>query len=220
MLRPIAISTCLPAKPGLLERFKRHRQATPALSSLLQRAIPLMAPSTVTAPAVAAYPWCFVAPADVIRGKHYFIGAFLPEVQTTAGLPAVLYALVSESWLLGQLSVRDCLPFWLARVLALQMTTSSAGHDAAVHHWCQLLQRMLANRRQGRAYATRQRLREGLREARCDADFALGSEHGVDVMPWMAWPGCIQNDETIWLWRQSRHGKVIESQKISQFEFE
>lgn len=211
MLNQIVIRACLPGKrQGLLWRFERDRHAKQALCRLLQQAIPLMASSRVMEPAVAPYPWCFIAPANSIRAKHYFIGAFLPEAQTSTRLPPVLYALVNETWLINQLSTKDSLPFWLARVLA----PFSVGCEVEVRRWCQLLQRMLKGR-QHAISANRLSLREGLREERCDADVALGSEHGVDAMPWMEWPGCIQNNEIIWIWRQSRHGKVIESQKLA-----
>ncbi|WP_431224279.1 hypothetical protein ACQ86O_04435 [Serratia sp. L9] len=211
MLNRIVIRACLPGnRQGLLGRFGQHRRTKQALHLLLQQALPLMASSRMKAPIVTPYPWCFVAPANAIRAKHYFIGAFLPETQTSTALPPVLYALVSEAWLLSQLNERDSLPFWLARVLA----PFSVGCEVEVHRWCKLLQRMLMGRKHAIS-ANHLRPREGLREERCDADFALGSEHGVDAMPWMEWPGCIQNDEIIWIWRQSRHGKVIESQKLA-----
>lgn len=38
---------------------------------------------------------------------------------------------------------------------------------------------------------------------------------GVEFMPWKNWPECIQNGNSVWLWRQSRYGRIIDSKKIS-----
>ncbi|WON77490.1 hypothetical protein [Serratia sp. UGAL515B_01] len=208
------IKLCLPDKPSLLPRFVRLNRGRHAVSSLLEQVTRQMAPSHMTSTVFAHYPWSFAAPAPAIWPRHYVIGAFLPG--TTP--PVALYAVVSGEGLFPPLGMRDSLPFWLARTLTSPMTVViDAKREAEIRHWCKLLQRMLIAGRPALSSNTLP-LWEGLRDARCEADVEIGSEHGVDAMPWMEWPGCIRNEETIWIWRQSRYGKVIESQKMNRFE--
>ncbi|ANS44523.1 hypothetical protein [Serratia inhibens] len=212
------IVACLADKSPLQWRFGRHRRTALRITSLVETVMRQMEPSILASPAFLRYPWCFLAPDSTKGARYFFVGAFLPSQITTDVLPEMLYVRVSERWLLDHLQEHVGLPLWLSRALVPLINRPSWNQQSEeVRQACRFLQRLLASERGvwGRCVLpTQAQQLENLYAMRCEADEELLGEHGVDAMPWMNWPGCIQHNESIWLWRQSRHGKVIESQKV------
>ncbi|PKH20854.1 hypothetical protein CIG19_16830 [Enterobacterales bacterium CwR94] len=212
----VVITACLPDRPAIQKRFERNRRLTQRFEAQLQQVNAQLAPSLLTAPAWQRYPWCFVMPDQEANRRHFFVGAFIPSSVTPN---VALYAWVNESWLLRQLLTRESLPFWLSRALVPLLHGGAQPHQLEeVRKTCRLLQR--AGQPGRRGWNRHQpdplpELDEQLRAVRCSADEEWEEKHGVDAMPWRDWPGCIQNVDTIWLWRQSRYGKVIEAQIIN-----
>lgn len=215
----IAIVACLADKSPRLRRFARHRRTAQSVTELLQGVIRQMQPSLLAFPALTHYPWCFVAPDSTSSSRHYTIGAFLPPQCTTIGPPEMLYARVDECWLLKHLQSPVGMPLWLSRALVpLINGVARPLQNKEVRQVCHVLQRLHAPERRlwkPRVSQMQARQLEYLCARQCEADDHLQREYGVDAMPWMNWPGCIQHNQWIWLWRQSRHGKIIESQKVS-----
>lgn len=222
MLNPrsyrIAIIVCLREAPSLKHFFRLNRKRNRHISMLLQRVIHKMNPSQITSAAMSRYPWCFIAPDKTLGTTHYFVGAFLPPQKETDDTFEVLYAYVNEPWLMAHLQSPVGLPLWLSRALIplINNSTHRARHRD-IRRICSFLERLLNPFKCLNTQCTNHLeipQLEKLSEVCCEADEELLSEYGVDAMPWMGWPGCIGHIEAIWIWRQSRHGKVIESQKV------
>ncbi|EPN9382213.1 type VI secretion system lipoprotein TssJ [Cronobacter malonaticus] len=160
----------------------------------------------------AGYPWCF---ALVLRGRFY-LGAFLDGSDTP------LFALISRlsrDGALHQAALRQSLAFWQARILCLRADERPrAGESAAVQRWVQALRLSFAPA--WVRWWVNQAWRFGPRSSAlltelCAADYRLGPNAGVDAVPWREWPACIAQGNHIWIWRQSRHGKYIDAQRIA-----
>ncbi|MGQ8776530.1 hypothetical protein ACUTQ5_19455 [Serratia sp. NA_112.1] len=210
------IVACLTDKSSQPWCLGRHRRPTLRIAVLLQAVIRQMEPTILASSSLVRYPWCFLAPDSAKGARSFFVGAFLPPQTTTDTPPEMLYVRVSERWLLNHLQMQVGLPLWLSRVLVPLINGPSGNLQSdEVRQACRFLQRLLASESRIRGLrGSEVRQLENLYSMRCEADEELLGEDGVDAMPWMNWPGCIQNDESIWLWRQSRYGKVIESQKV------
>lgn len=214
----VAIIACLKETPSLKNFFRRNRKKNRHISTLLQGAINKMKPSQLTSAAMNQYPWCFIAPDKTLGTTHYFVGAFLPPQKENDTAFEILYAHVSELWLMAHLQSSVGLPLWLSRALIPLINNSTHRvREREVRRICSFLERLLDSskrpRRQNINYLGVPQFVK-LTEVCCEADEELISEYGVDAMPWLDWPGCIGHIEAIWIWRQSRHGKVIESQKV------
>ncbi len=215
------VTPCLPDQPALARRVLDYRRATPEVKMLLLQVTAQMSPSILTAEAFTRYPWCFIArDRRAKKKKRYFIGAFIPPAAGESLLPGMIYTVVNEAWLLRHMTQRANLPLAMARALMpLMIRKPQTYHYQEVRRACRALPHLLVSKGNGPQHAPSavvERLLQSLGEVQCDADAELKEQHGVDAMPWMDWPGCIRNEATIWLWRQSRYGKVVESQKINK----
>ncbi|EPE3192510.1 hypothetical protein [Cronobacter malonaticus] len=189
-----------------------YGRAQRELVSLLKtHVVPALVPLDGT-PEVDNYPWCF---ALVLRGRFY-LGAFLDGSDTT------LFALISRlsrDGALHQAALRQSLAFWQARILCLRADERPrAGESAAVQRWVQALRLSFAPA--WVRWWVNQAWRFGPRSSAlltelCAADYRLGPNAGVDAVPWREWPACIAQGNHIWIWRQSRHGKYIDAQRIA-----
>ncbi|EPN9525640.1 hypothetical protein ACT5AM_000263 [Cronobacter malonaticus] len=173
--------------------------------------VPALAPLDGT-PEVDGYPWCF---ALVFRGRFYF-GAFLGSTNTA------LLALISRhsrDGALHQAALRQSLAFWQARILCLRADERPrTGESVTVRQWVKALRLSLAP--SWVRWLLNPAWRFGIRSPvllapLCAADYRLAPNAGVDAVPWREWPACIAQGNHIWIWRQSRHGKYIDAQRIA-----
>ncbi|EKS6740533.1 hypothetical protein NTH60_004578 [Enterobacter ludwigii] len=214
----IKIVACLPEESSFRYRFMRSDTICVHISAIVQEIFQRMKPSYFTSVAMKRYPWCFVAPDDTHGPNYYFVGAFLPPLKKRETELTMLFSRVSESWLIPHLKSPVGLPLWLSRCLIPIINGSSpyVNHRDVRQNCFSLEHRLNSSMRLGYKFVGikhRPRL-EKLNSVCCEADEELLNEYGVDAMPWMDWPGCVQQRSAFWIWRQSRHGKVIESQKV------
>lgn len=164
----------------------------------------------------ADYPWCFVLPAA--NRKDYLFGALNACEKQEESCPVfAFYAQVNQQWLSKNLQSDFHLAFWLARItLALQNKSGVIHAEMTLRKWLNALQcsyapikEFLLNDRY--KFANNADL---LLSGLCRYDEKLTEKEGVSVMPWQGWPDCVQADKQAWLWRQSRYGKIIDSQKF------
>lgn len=197
------------------ERCRRTRTQRELVSLLTTQVVPALMPLS-GAPGVHDYPWCF---ALAFRQRLY-LGAFLPGTnrQGDATLEALCCRLNRQALLQHARPVQS-LAFWQMRILCLLIGEQQRiGERAAVRQWVQALRLSLApgwvRWWVNPPWRFGQRAPALLME-NCAADYRLGPEAGVETMPWREWPACINQENTIWIWRQSRHGKYIDSQRIA-----
>ncbi len=173
--------------------------------------VPVLTPLAGT-PAINDYPWCF---ALVFRG-HYYLGAFLNGTDDTC---VALVSRLRRPRVLHHAAQKQSLAFWQARILCLRADERPrAGESAAVRQWVKALRLSLAPG--WVRWWVNKAWRFGARSSAllaplCAADYRLEDDAGVDVMPWRAWPACIAEENMVWIWRQSRHGKYIDAQRIA-----
>ncbi|MDT3667832.1 hypothetical protein ROK90_17740 [Cronobacter dublinensis] len=134
-------------------------------------------------------------------------------------LPVALCCRLNRPALLQHARPVQSLAFWQMRILCLLTDEQQRiGERAAVRQWVQALRLSLApgwvRWWVNPSWRFGQRAPALLME-NCAADYRLGPEAGVETMPWREWPACINQENTIWIWRQSRHGKYIDSQRIA-----
>lgn len=214
------IRTFIPAKMEIKPRLAFYRSVNQQFCSWLQYVSRHMQPSLV--PFSDSYPWCFVSPAYAISQRHFMVGAFLPAWQTTESQPAALYVLIKKESTIRLLQhiQNETLPFFMMRILALLAERGEQEkYKKELYRWLQRLQCMLPAIRCSRQfmYANGARWKiDSLRVQHCGFDFRYKDEDGVDVMPWIDWPNCTLSSNEIWLWRQSRNGKILESQKLDR----
>lgn len=186
------------------------------LSALLLNYLPGAGHSELASPAntdVAV--WCFVFPATVLGRKGYYYGAFRVVNQHITG---VLYVQAPLSWLGVYLKSTPSLAFWMARILILfgQDIYTNAGMKQ-LKSWVQSLQRSCSPFFESVAIKTRWRFAERaalLIEESGAADYLYTEASGLDVLPWLNWPACIEYQHCIWFWKLSRFGKVVDSRKV------
>lgn len=165
------------------------------------------------------YPWCFVLPPFYPRSKNYTIGALLMLHDSFGAYSFfVLHSQVSYEWLIKNLQSNFHIAFWLARVLANISKKEIEDQDfSSVQAWVRALKRsyspiwesIFLNEKfkfKGRSTLLLSELTQ------LDYEHDIGS--GVEMMPWTDWPGCVQSEDYAWFWRQSRYGRIIDSQKI------
>lgn len=164
------------------------------------------------------YPWCFVISAGALSQRYHLAGA-LSLVTNKQGERSlrIIYGMFSDSWL--KKNMRDDYPltFWAARILNSVPGDEGAEKDRRyLKQWTKVLRR---------AYSpfweyvhtpawrfknqSQMLLREGSQE-----DYRIGDEDGVENMPWREWPDCLQQEASVWLWRQSRYKRILDSQRI------
>ncbi len=165
------------------------------------------------------YPWCFLVSGKEIGCKKYYAGA-LVNFRNVHGRRSsiIIYSALSYPWLKKNMSSQYPITFWMARILNIIPEI-----DRAEECWDQLRLWVTALQRSyspfwesiilTHSYQFKNRsqvlLREGSKE-----DYRIRDSDGVGVMPWKHWPDNIQEEAGVWLWRQSRHCKILDSQRI------
>lgn len=164
------------------------------------------------------YPWCFVISGGMFSRKYFCVGAFV-VLQREPGEKslAVIYSKVRYSWLEKNMRTEFPLTFWAARILnGVQQSDIAEKNWQPLWQWVKalkwsyspLFQKILTPAMHFRNHS-QVLLREGSQE-----DYRIRSSDGVEIMPWKNWPDCIQQEAGIWIWRQSRHRKILDSQRI------
>ncbi|WP_241585955.1 hypothetical protein [Rosenbergiella epipactidis] len=194
--------------------YRRARNIVERLNALIMRQpLPL-----VDARELNNYPWCFVMPENEKSNNSYILGAFLPPVSPDVGVSQLLYVRTSHRRILRQLVSPIGLPFWLARLLLpLLHGGASTLQRKEIHEACHLLSRtryVQVNGKLSDWLPSQSLLFSQLCCVRCEADEWLNEQHGVRHMPWRNWPCCTASDMSVWLWRQSRFGRMLDSQII------
>jgi hypothetical protein len=204
-------------RAGLFRRWGKEQRE---LHSFITREIlPNMDSSMPVDCLSESYPWCFVISAAALRGKCFYAGAFM-VVQSEQGNKSlvVIYSVVSYRWLQKNMQAEFPMTFWATRIL-----NNLRNSDVAENNWQPLWQWVKALKR---AYSpfwesfvltpawrfknhSQVLLREGSQE-----DYHIRNSDGVEVMPWKNWPDCVQQEAGIWIWRQSRHRNILDSQRI------
>lgn len=202
-------------RPGIFYRLNRRQRRVRDI--LNEQVVPTLAASRPDHDALASYPWCFVI-ADGSRG-HFAAGAFrLLRAGADRSALMVIYGDASYSWLEKNMAAEYPLTFWASRIL-----NGVSDGDIAEKNWrphrrwlsalrwaCSpLLQRVVlqpALHFNRHSYAL---LREGSQQ-----DYRIRSSDGVESMPWNNWPACLREESGVWIWRQSRHRKILDSQRI------
>ncbi|EOV9657027.1 hypothetical protein ACN5L1_002613 [Cronobacter turicensis] len=194
-------------------RSRFHSRAQRDLISLLKAHAPLLT-SLDGAPGVDDYPWCFA----LVFRRRYYLGAFLTGGRDDVTLLALVSPLRHQAFL-RHAAQRQSLAFWLARILCLRVEEHPrVGESRAVRQWVRALRWSFAPRWvRGCMHHARRfgRRSVALLREQCAADYRLGPEAGVDAMPWRDWPECAAEANYFWIWRQSRHGKYIDAQRIA-----
>ncbi|MDN8542906.1 hypothetical protein QZH36_15910 [Erwinia sp. BC051422] len=189
----------------------RERKKVAAV--LAEKVVPAMQMTLPGQLLPAHYPWCFILPPLRKKGRCY-VGALVNS--RAAGLSAI-YAAVSVQWLQKELASDFHIAFWLARIMMAQQNQDGVvNQDIYLKNWVNLLRsryspfrERLLNERYRFSYHADLLLAE-----LSEYDRSITEEKGVGSMPWPDWPEIIQTDRKAWLWRQSRYGKIIDSQHI------
>lgn len=195
---------------------KKQRQKEAFIS---QKILSNMAAAMTDEYLSTAYPWCFVISSSTAQDKYHYVGAckILCNEQGEKSLVG-MYSPVSHQWLNKNMQADFSLTFWMSRILNMvQENDFSARNTPLLRQWCTALQRAYSPFWESFAltpawrFKTRSQalLREGSQQ-----DYCIRNSDGVDVMPWKNWPDCLLNESGIWLWRESRHRKILDSQRI------
>lgn len=199
----MAVRIGIVGEKNAIPLWDRERKAIAA--ALAEKVMPALRPTLPGELLPERYPWCFVLPPLRKKGRFY-TGALVKD-------GAAFYTAASYSWLQKELATNFHIAFWLARIMATQHRARSS--DISVQGWLKLLQsrysplreRLLNDSYKFSSHA------ELLLAGLCDYDEIATEEKGVSRMPWPGWPQTIAADSA-WLWRQSRYGKIIDSQQI------
>lgn len=205
------------SRPGLFRR--RWKKQQEVRSIIIQQILPGIGSSLPDDYLPDHYPWSFVISSPSSRGHDAYSGAFMLR-PGKGGVPSlvIIYGEAPLPWLKKNMQDEFPLTFWASRIL-----NNVPDSDAVEKNWRPLLQWVKALRR---AYSllweklvlksawqfknhSQLLLREGSQE-----DYRIQNRDGVETMPWKNWPDCIEQDAAIWIWRQSRHRKIVDSQRI------
>ncbi|WP_158780612.1 hypothetical protein [Pantoea sp. BAV 3049] len=187
---------------------------------LLDEIIPQMEATLAGQHLSDTHPWCFVMPISFGKRKYYYFGAFVTGIKSSETQPVfALYSRVSYHWLRENLKSRFHVAFWLSRMLiGIQRQDGVVSDRAALQDWIKSLRRSYSPFWESLAINEQYKFRnrsELLLSELSESEEKINSDNGIEIMPWKGWPGCIQTEGNVWLWRQTRYGKIIDSQKIS-----
>lgn len=165
------------------------------------------------------YPWCFVISAAALQVNKYYVGSFMIQ-PGEAGLESVIiiYSAVSYPRLERIMHAKYPLTFWAARILNNQQQGDFSNKKwKTLFQWVKALKRAYSPCWESFALKKAWRfstlsqvlLKEGSKE-----DYGIRVNDGVEAMPWKNWPNCVQQEEGIWVWRQSRHRNILDSRWI------
>jgi len=165
------------------------------------------------------YPWCFVISSPSTWGGNAFSGAFMLR-PGKGGVPSliIIYGEARWPWLKKNMQNDFPLTFWASRFLNNVSDCDMAEKNwHSLSQWVKALDRsywtiweklMLAPAWQFKNHS-QVLLKEGSKE-----DYLIQNHDGIETMPWKNWPECVQQEAGIWIWRQSRHRKILDSQRI------
>ncbi|MGN7973791.1 T6SS protein Cts1T [Serratia sp. 22264] len=205
------------SRVGLFRRLGRRQREVRSI--ITQQILPNIGSLMLEGYLPENYPWCFVISSSALRSKYHYAGAFMVfrGEQGEESL-AVVYSAVSYQWLQRNMCAEFPLTFWAARILNnVQKNDLVEKNWRPLWQWVKALKRAYSPFWESFALTPAWRfknhsqvlLREGAQE-----DFHIRSSDGVEVMPWKNWPGCVQQEAGIWIWRQSRHRNILDSQRI------
>ncbi|VEC00428.1 Uncharacterised protein [Cedecea lapagei] len=205
------------SRAGLFRR--RGKKQREVRSIITQQILPGIGSSLPDDYLPEHYPWSFVISSPSSRGQDAYSGAFMLR-PGKGGEPSlvIIYGEAPWPWLKKNLQDEYPLTFWASRIL-----NTVPDSDVAEKNWRPLWQWVKALRR---AYSpfwetllltpawqfknhSQVLLREGSQE-----DYHIRNRDGVEAMPWKNWPDCVEQEAGIWIWRQSRHRKIVDSQRI------
>lgn len=166
-----------------------------------------------------SYPWCFVFSEKELHKKNYYIGALAisKNCHKKNGI-CVLFSHLSYDRISEEFRKNLPITFWLARILAtLQNDMTEKNKNTDISQWKNALQRHYTPALE--SFLIRKEYRftsisETLLSNCHIFDNQIPVNGGVESMPWRNWPECVKSGNFIWLWRQSRHGRIIDSKKI------
>ena len=202
-----------------LESRHKKREKKEVLDFLKTSVLPELTESFTNKWLAEDYPWCFILPLIKGKKKKFYIGSFMIRKQSTASDNlSVLYAVVSQEWILKNVSTNYHLAFWLSRILLITgknevgfhaHTTTKEWLSSLIISYSPFWEALIINERFKFRHKT-----ELLVSSFCKDDEKIRSDDGVNIMPWRDWPGCIQRNDHAWIWRQSRYGRTIDSKRI------
>lgn len=203
-------------RAGLFHRL--NKKQCELLNVFTQQILPHLESSMPDSYLPEHYPWCFVISASTLKARHAYAGAFmvLPGEQDEKKL-AIVYGSVSYPWLKSNMHSEFPLTFWASRILNyVERKDVLAKEWRPLWQWVKKLRQVYSPWRElilNPAWHFKNHsqvlLKEGSRE-----DYCIKSSDGVEVMPWKNWPECIQEKEGVWIWRQGRHKRILESQRF------
>lgn len=158
----------------------------------------------------AYYPWCFVISAGFAGYKNPLAGAV---IRHSGQSYSVLYSEMPVSWLCESLRHSGSFMFWLARLLVGRTKMSTRKLNSVI--------RLLEKHFSVSMHVEQQ---QSLLHSRCallltdccEMDYAVSKRSGVELIPWVAWPECINHGAHLWLWQQSRYGRILDARRIPQ----
>ncbi|KAB8313477.1 hypothetical protein EH228_02105 [Erwinia endophytica] len=188
---------------------------------LLRDVIPNMVVTLPGKSLCTTHPWCFVMPGDIGGKKYFYFGSFVKGINPSEEKPVfALYTRVSYKWLCANLQSEFHVAFWLSRMLiGIQRQDGVVSDKVALKDWIKSLQRSCSPFWEALVINEQHKFRNRsvlLLSELSPSEEKIHSDNGTEIMPWKGWPGCIQMDRNVWLWRQTRYGKIIDSQRISR----
>lgn len=204
---------------GLSQPAWYQQRESYSINRLLQKVAAEMCSSLLAGIETEDYPWCFIAADPNKRSQYFLIGAFIRKVDKDPTSIKALYMRVEHHWLVSQCQTLTNPAFWLSRALLVIRTRLINADRQQLNKFYRCLQRNIQLLTSKELKSTQQQglsvMLDELVKSQCDTDDNLVLENGVEGIPWRAWPNCIQNNNTVWLWRQSRFKKCLEVQKIT-----
>ncbi|MFK8256234.1 hypothetical protein ACFL9S_00400 [Erwinia sp. AnSW2-5] len=166
-----------------------------------------------------SYPWCFVFSAKHLYRKHYYIGALtMSKNNGNKDSLCVIFSCLPYDKISAEFKKKSHIAFWQARILATrQGQRNDNKKNPHFSEWIKALQihyspflESILIRKNYRFVNTSESLLSNFNIL----DNQTSINGGVEFMPWNNWPECVQPGDFIWLWRQSRYGRIIDSRKI------
>jgi len=198
-------------------RRKHHRRILKFLQDMVEPEIKTLSQSNELSD---SYPWCFVFSAKQLNRKHYYIGALtISKNNCNKDSLCVIFSRLPYNVIALDFKKKFHIAFWQSRILAArqgEMNTNKKNSQfsewikALQIHYSPFLESVLI-RKSYRFINTSEPLLSNCHIL----DNQIPINGGVEFMPWKNWPECIQTGNSVWLWRQSRYGRIIDSKKIS-----
>lgn len=165
------------------------------------------------------YPWCFVFSENKRHPKYYYIGALtISKNNYNKDSLCIIFSRLTYDQISKDFKKKFHLSFWQARILTTrQEKRITDKQDTHFFEWIRSLQRhyspfleSILIRKSYRFFNTSESLLSNCHVL----DNQVPINGGVEFMPWKNWPECIQSGNFVWLWQQSRYGRVIDAKKV------